>query len=536
MGISWICFIASWLIVAFGQPAWIPLFAPVAACLGYALFWKSALSSKRPFLLSLVWFVGVQAVHLSWMTETEYMGPFILIVYALLLLGMGLQFALLTWLICKVKPLTLSACAALAGLWVFLEWSRLLPCTGFTWNPAGLALTASNFSLQAASLFGIYGLSFWVIFANLSALSAAVSRTKKATVIWAAAALLPFVFGAFQQQRKPYYSKETLSAVLVQPSLFPNERDFFPDQPEKWVPPLDQWARILGYIEKSADQKKIELIVLPECAIPFSAYWAIYPLDLIETIWTKRFGAEAAQRDFPPLGEKTSKKIDGQWRASNAFWLQALSNHYGCEVIAGMDDADERKRYNAAFHFKPQTKEIDRYEKRVLVPVGEYVPLRKWTSLSRWIGEQFGISDSFNPGTEAKIFHGRVLIGVSICMEETYSSIIRESCSRGANLLVNLSNDGWFPHSRLARQHFDLGIIRAVENGVPSLRACSTGVTGGVDCFGRTLAVSAENEAGALRLDVPMGNIHTAYSIWGDSGIFIISGICLAGFFLRRLI
>jgi apolipoprotein N-acyltransferase len=468
------------------------------------------------------------------MTETEYMGPFILVVYALLLLAMGLQFAFLTWLVCKVRPLTLPACAALAGFWVFMEWSRLLPCTGFTWNPTGLALTASDLSLQAASRFGIYGLSFLVIFVNLTALSASVRRMKKATAAWVVAALLPFAFGAFQQVTAPS-SKETLSAVLVQPSLFPNERDFSPDQPEKWVSPIDQWDRILEMIGECAGKKNIELIVLPECAIPFGAYWAVYPLDIIEMLWAVKFGSGAIQSDFPPRGEKSSKKINGEWKVSNAFWLQALANHYDSEVIAGMDDADEVKRYNAAFHFKPQTKEIDRYEKRVLVPVGEYVPLRQWTALSRWVAETFGISESFDPGVEAKIFQGRVPMGISICMEETYSGIIRESCSRGVNLLINLTNDGWFPRSRLARQHFSLGILRAVENGVPSLRACSTGVTGGVDCYGRTLAISAPDEASALYLEIPLANVRTAYSFWGDSGIFILSGVCFVGFFLLRL-
>ncbi len=527
MGISSLYFLASWLIVAFGQPAWIPLFSPIAASLGYALFWKSALRSDRPILSSLVWFAAVQAIHLSWMTETEYMGPLILVVYAGLLLAMGLQFALLTWLVCKIRPLTLPACAALAGLWVLLEWSRLLPCTGFTWNPAGLALSTSHLSLQLASLFGVYGLSFWVIFVNLTALAASERRVKKATVAWIVAALFPFAFGAFQLARAPLH-EETLSAILVQPALLPNERDFFPEHAEKWVSPLDQWDLILGLIEESAEQKNIDLIVLPECAIPFSAYWAVYPLDMIEMLWTIQFGAEAKQRDFPPLGEKSSKQVDGQWRVSNAFWLQALSNHYECEVVAGMDDEEGKKRYNAAFHFQPQTKVVARYEKRILVPVGEYVPLRQWAALSHWIGEEFGISESFDAGEEAKLFHGRVPMGVSICMEETYSSIIRESCNQGANLLVNLTNDGWFPRSRLARQHFDLGILRAVENGVPSLRACSTGVTGGVDCLGRVVAVSKPDKASALHLDIPMAKMRTGYSLWGDNGIFIMSGIFFA--------
>lgn len=521
----------SWLIVAFGQSSWIPLFCPFAALIGYALFWRSALSSPKPALFAFLWFTGVQAVQISWMSQTEYMGPLIWVVYLSLSAAIGLQFALLTHLVAKVRPLSLLGCAALAGAWVLLEWIRILPCTGFLWNPAGLSLSASSLSLQMASLFGIFGLSFWVFFTNLTALRALSLRTKKAAVIWILAALFPFAFGALHRAgEKP--SEKTLSVLLVQPFLLPDERDQFPEHPERWMSPFAQWDRILNLVERV--EKKTDLIVLPESAVPFPAYAALYPLDLVERIWSKHFGEGASLRDFPKIGEKSSKRVKGEWRASNAFWMQALANHYGSEIIAGMEDGEEELRFNAAIHFKPGKSQSSRYEKRILVPIGEYVPLRKWGAISEWIGEQFGIFDSFEPGTEAKLFFGRVPMGISICMEETYSGLIRESCSRGAELLVNLSNDGWFPHSTLASQHFDHGVIRAVENGVPLLRACCTGVTGGVDCYGRILAVSPTDKADGLFLTVPLAKAKTAYSLWGDSAILVLSGLLILGFAATR--
>lgn len=525
----------SWILVAFGQPAWISSFAPVAALVGYALFWKRAFASKRPFLLSFAWFAAVQAIQISWMTQTEYMGPFIIVVWLLLIVGIGLQFALLTWLAAKCKPLSLLACAALAGVWVLMEWMRLLPCTGFTWNPAGLAFSVPLLSMQAASLFGIYGLSFWVIFVNLAAVRAALVKTKQAGLAWAVAALFPFAFGAVQLGAHSEKGEE-LTALLVQPYLYPNERDLFPNQAQRWVPPLEQWDRILRLIEE-VKPAALDLIALPECAVPFSAYWCVYPLDLVKTVWRQNYEKGSFERDFPPLGKEHSKWVDGEWRVSNAFLMQALANHYNCELIAGMDDADGKKRFNAAFHFRPGEKDkaAARYEKRILVPVGEYVPLGQWKTFSKWIGEQFGISDSFNPGEEPKLFYGRIPIGVSICMEEAYSSIIRQSCSRGAFLLVNLSNDGWFPRSRLAKQHFDHGIVRAVENGIPSVRACSTGVTGGVDCFGREIAILPSDQAGALFLRIPLMKIQTAYSVWGDAGILVFSCLCILTYVWEKI-
>lgn len=521
-------FVASWLIVAFGQSSWVPILGPLAALFGYALFWKAALLSKRPFLFSFVWFAGVQTVQISWMSETTFMGPLIWVVYLGLSAAIGLQFTCLTWLIGKAKPLTLSACLALAGVWVLLEWIRVFPCTGFLWNPAGLALSASTLSLQAASLFGVYGLSFWVIFVNLTALRAAYLRTKQAFVIWVAAALFPFAFGVIHQAA-PKGFQETLSALLVQPYLLPDERDYFPESPQKWVPPLVQWDRILGLIEQGGGQKS-DLIVLPESAAPFPAYMAAFPLHLVQQVWTERFGESAPLRDFPKLGGKGSKFVRGQWLVSNAFWMQAIANHYDAEIIAGMEDGEGGKRFNAALHFKPNQESPSRYEKRVLVPIAEYIPLWQWKALSNWISDQFGISGSFEPGVKPKLFRGRVPIGISICMEETNGGIIRESCRQGAKLLVNLTNDGWFPHTRLVHQHFDHGVIRAVENGVPALRACCTGVTGGVDCFGRVLAQSSTEEPDALFVRVPLANTPTLYSIWGDRGILILSCLCIVGF------
>ena len=96
---------------------------------------------------------------------------------------------------------------------------------------------------------------------------------------------------------------------------------------------------------------------------------------------------------------------------------------------------------------------------------------------------------------------------------------------KGAEMFVNISNDVWFPCSRLARQHFDHGIVRAVENGVPSIRACNTGITGGVDCFGRVLAVQQEQERGALEIKVPLNTFPTLYRLWGDGAILIPSAL-----------
>ena len=515
--------------VAFGQNAWIGWLGPLSATIGYALFWRAILNWASPmkrFALGLLWFSFIQAFQLSWMATTEYMGPLILVVYGFLILALGVQFGLLSWLVGSWRSLTILRCAGLAGLWVLLEWMRLHLCTGFSWNPAGLALTTTPFSLQMASLFGIFGLSFWVIFVNLAGLRASFLRTFSSIAIWVSCAIIPYIFGAIQ-----FFAVSTenrnLSALLVQTALLPEQRDYDSHQPGQFIDPVDQWDRLIGLI-RNAKAPQVDLIVLPEGAVPYSAFQCVYPIFEVQRVWAKHFGP-LSKSEFPlpefPMARLAHFEGRAYWEVSNAFWVQALANHYHCEVIVGMDDRDlsSGKHFNSAFHFSSDSKSISRIEKRILVPVGEYVPFKHWRWFSQLVTDQFAVGDSFEPGKEAKVFFGRIPIGVSICYEETFSELIRNLRTKDAQMFVNISNDVWFPQSRLAKQHFDHGMVRAVENGLPLIRACNTGVTCGVNCLGSVLARHPENQPGALFLEVPLHTFPTLYSKLGDGAILILS-------------
>ena len=494
MNLSYLPFI-SLLLVAFGQNAWIPFFAPVASISGFALFWLYALrnSPRVRFWSALIWFACVQGVQLSWMATTEYMGLLILLVYVGLLFFLGLQFALLTYLI--RPPFTLSRCAAFSGIWVLFEWIRIFPFSGFTWNPVGLSMASVNLSLQAASLFGIFGLSFWVMFVNLSALRALKNPTRPALYLFMACAAAPFLFGVYHRTTARSSLNE-LSTLLIQTSLLPEERDYVHGRPEnRVIPPFEQWERIIDLI---GDQQP-DLIVLPEGALPFKARQEVYPLS--------------GYLQFFQDPKKRSPYVN------NLTFLQALADKTGSEIIAGLDD--NKPLVNAAFHLIPNEHTATRTEKRILVPISEYIPLKPL--LAKFVLNRYGIDSSFHPGKEPTLFPGPVPIGVSICYEETFSQLTRTLCQKGAKLLVTISNDVWFPNSRLAQQHFDHGIIRAVENGVPLIRSCNTGVTGAVDCFGRILGTAPQDQPYALAVTVPLKTAFTFYSWWGDSAILILS-------------
>lgn len=519
-------FVLSLMIVGFGQPAWIPFFTYFSAIIGFALFWKSiepiSKKSHRVFIAT-AWFAVVQCIHLSWMTSTDYQGGYILIVYFFLAIAIALKFGFLTYMIPHNRALTVMEGLFVASLWTLLEWARLYFICGFTWNPVGMAYADHYLPLQMASIWGIYGLSFWVIFGNTLVYRAFF--LKKGWCLALLVAFFPYAYGWFHEKglQHVFKNQKVLSAVLVQTSLLPEQKGGFSSSYAP-LPALYQWKRIFIFLNK-ASQKPIDLIVLPEAVLPNSAFKPFYRLEDVKAIWKDIFRAQSVSF-FPPLKHPFARREGGQWFVSNNYIAQALASYYQASLVIGLDDIDPYTgaSVNAGFCFE-NNKFLGRYVKRVLVPLGEYIPFQWCTKLA----EKFGIYDSFQAGDEPKVMQAKVPLAISICYEETYSNLIRQSRDIGAKLFVNISNDVWFPSSKLPKQHFDHGRVRAVENGVPLLRACNTGLTGGIDCMGKIVKVLSSDElpsekiAAALPIRLPLGNYKTIYSKVGDG---LIIGIC----------
>lgn len=507
----------SLLIVSLGQPAWVSSFGQIASAIGFALFWKGMIAfegAKQRFVLATLWFAAVQAIQLSWLTTLDYMGPLIIGLYLFLIFGMGIQFGLIS--IFVERSLRWHRILALAGSWVIFEWTRLFFLCGFTWNPVGLSLTTSHYSLQFASLWGIFGLSFWVILANLMFFKAWVEKSMRGGAFWAVIAVTPYLYGLGHQvwNERFFASSKTLKIALIQTNLSPEQKEFSSSKPDAYIPPLVQWEQILNSLK---GVQGVDLIVLPEAALPLGAHRASYLLSSA----TKKFEAKA----LAPLKQPYAMFDRGFWKVSNVFFLQTLANQYSAHVITGLDDRDFLGKYNAAFHFRPNNAPYERYEKQVLVPIGEYIPLSHWKFLAQFIGKEFGIYSSFDPGTEEKIFNAKAPVGISICLEETFTHIFRNLRRKGAKLFVSVSNDAWFPRSKLAQQHFDHGRVRAVENGASIVRSCNSGVTCAIDPFGRTIEKieRGESRAASLVISVPLLAFPTLYTWWGDGAILGIS-------------
>ncbi|MBA3237811.1 MAG: apolipoprotein N-acyltransferase [Parachlamydiaceae bacterium] len=538
-------FCLSFLIVAFGQPAGAPWLTVLSALFGYAFFCRILLdvpSKKQRFWLGTLWFTGIQAVQLYWMLSHPF--NYIYFVYASFSFMWGVQWGLFSLFVTPQAISSLRKIIGLAALWTLMEWSRLFFLSGYTWNPAGMALTEYLYPLQLVSMGGVFLLSFWVLFVNLTGLRAWLHLPKKVPVfLWIALAIFPYIFGATNvhlhrnqlEQENSIARKEPFRALLAQTAFPAEEALVFEDKLSYIAYVIEEWNKIFKILRPHVG-KELDLIALPEYVVPFGTYTFLYPYETVENSITKIYGPLVKEK-FPPLEEPFARSFltnEGEvWFVNNAFWAQAIANIFQAEVIAGLEDAQvmpngEREHYSAAIHFKPnatvETFDPQRYAKRVLLPMAEYIPLKSLHELAA----KYGIKGSFTCGKEATIFQSSSIpFAVSICYEETFGHLMTECRQNGAELLVNLTSDVWYPSSSLPKQHFDHARMRSVENGVPVVRACNTGITSAFDSLGQVIAMlgdgNAESQwkADALYVEVPRYHYETLYSHFGDLPIIL---------------
>jgi apolipoprotein N-acyltransferase len=546
----------SFFIVAFGQPASIPWLSLISAIAGYAIFCRVLLdisSRSKRFWLGTLWFTAIQAVQLSWLLTHPF--NYIYSVYAMFCILCGLQWGVFSLFITPRNVYSLTRIFALAGLWTLLEWSRFFFFSGYTWNPAGIALSENLYSLQFAAVGGVFLLSFWVLLSNMLGLRAWLLLPRKApALLYITLAAIPYLFGIVHlnhhldrmDEQNAIAKQEPFKSLLVQTAFEAEEAMPFPDKQSYIAYVLDEWVQVLKIIQPHFG-KQIDLIALPEYIVPFGTYNYLYPSYVVAQHVKNVFGASAL-KFLPPLEEPFARPfetIHGQiWFVNNAYWVQTIANIFQAEVVVGLEDSDEtneglRKHYSAALHFKPNTTAESfsprRYAKRVLIPMAEYIPF-SW--LQAWAAE-YGIQSSFTPGDDATIFQCKdVPFGISICYEETFGNLMRECRAKGAELIVNLTSDVWYPNSNLPKQHFDHARLRTVENGIPLLRACNTGVTSSVDSLGRIVATLGDTTpesqwiSEALYVETPRYHYNTLYSRFGDLPIIILCCLSLLLFLL----
>jgi len=391
-----------------------------------------------------------------------------------------------------------SWCLLAAVLWVGLEMVQARLFSGFPWALLGVSQFQMIPLIQVASVTGMYGLSFLLVWTSCSLLCAAAVLLSRpvARRTWAADLFLPvlavailFATGMHSVLRVPDAPRQ-LRIALIQPSI-PQTMIWNPAEEQTRFQQVLEWSR-----KALAEQPKPDLLVWPEAAVPGLFLWE-----------TNRFQ------------DKTLFE-----------WITGFAQEHKTWLVMGADDAEpfpdgRVNYYNSSFLVNPEGQVLSRYRKRRLVIFGEYVPFSRWLPfLSKMVQSE----GEFTPGDQPVAFPMpslKIVTSVLICFEDIFPHLVREYAQPDTDFLLNLTNNGWFGESAAQWQHAASAVFRAIENNLPLVRCANNGLTCWVDRNGRMHNVhfpdtSDVYRAGYKIVEVPVGSrskyVPTFYRQHGD--------------------
>jgi apolipoprotein N-acyltransferase len=191
----------------------------------------------------------------------------------------------------------------------------------------------------------------------------------------------------------------------------------------------------------------------------------------------------------------------------------------------------ESQVYNSAALVNPQGQIAARYDKVHLVPFGEYIPLQRLLSFAQSLTREVGM---FARGSGRwPLDTGTGKLGVFICYESLFPGEVRQFADHGAQVFINISNDGWFGDSGAPEQHLNVARMRAIENGRWLLRATNTGITASIDPFGRVVAQAPSGMRTTLLAPYSLRDETTFYTRYGDWFPCLCAIISLVGLLFR---
>jgi apolipoprotein N-acyltransferase len=201
----------------------------------------------------------------------------------------------------------------------------------------------------------------------------------------------------------------------------------------------------------------------------------------------------------------------------------AVARETGLPILMSSPDQVRPGVFENSAFLVEETGEIQgKYSKRHLVPFGEYVPLRPLFFFLDKLTVPVG---DFIPGREVTVFRGPYgRFSVSICYEVVFPDEVREEVRRGAEFLVNITNDAWFGRTSAPYQHLAMAAFRAVENNVYMVRAANTGISGIIEASGRITEATDLYTDAAFVGRIRLGGARTFYTRYGD----IFAWICAA--------
>jgi apolipoprotein N-acyltransferase len=226
------------------------------------------------------------------------------------------------------------------------------------------------------------------------------------------------------------------------------------------------------------------------------------------------------------------------WQKSTGTWLVTGNDDY---LLIQGPGGEERLDFNAAVLFSPSGERVATYHKMHLVPFTEYFPYRQQLPAVYRLLQSFD-AYLWEPGKERVVFrHPRLSFSTPICFEDAFPNDVRLFARQGAEAIVNMSNDYWSQTEAEAMQHAANAVFRAVENGLPLVRASASGLTCAVDTRGRITSRAPIYEEAALLVDLRVApGDPTPYTRWGDwfppaCGVLLLAAAAAGAVLARRL-
>ena len=465
------------------------------------------------YVCGFVWYMG----NCYWIYQTMYLygglaKPIAAGILVLFSLYLGLYHAVFGALIAAFRARfgRQAALLLVPFAWVAVELARA-HITGLPWDLLGIAQVDNPLLTRLAPITGAYGLSFIIAAVNALWLIRIRIRERRFTrpaLTIGGVVIVVFYVAGLRLIANPKTSPTTATATLVQENLEVGAAATGPQPTTQQL--LESFSYLSRYpsthlllgIPELPDTQAVSLVrqrpavegTDPNVPIPT-------PTDLI--VW--------------PESPAPFFDNDQQFRASMsslALAAQApiIVGNIGVErdpsVTRGYD------QYNRASFIAPDGAFIGSYDKMHLVPFGEYVPYKRLFFFAGSLLQEVGL---FDPGQKRSVFTtGGHTYGIFICYESIFADEMRQYALQGADVLVNISNDGWYGNTSAAWQHLNMVRMRAIENHRWVLRATNTGVTAAINPYGHVTVAAPRHQRSSIRVHFAYEHDLTFYAAHGD--------------------
>jgi len=478
-----------WLIDGAGAGRWRGV--PAAAMAG----WWFGLGYFVPGLYWIGYAFLVDASTFAWLIPFAVLG---LPAYLALFTAFGFAIARLIWTRDASRVLAIAASLTLS------EWLRGQVLTGFPWNAFGYALSKPLALAQTASLIGLWGMTFLsvAIFASPAVLIDGSSRGRKPWIAPAIAVVTLLAMGIFGAVRLGLHPTTMVAGVklrIMQPNLAQDERFNYSAKAEVMQKYLTLSDRASG--PQSTGVRDASILIWPESAFPF---FLTHEAD--------------AMAQIASLLGKSTTLITGAVRAPDL--------PPGVRVT---------RAYNSIYVIDHEGSVLSVYDKLHLVPFGEFLPFQDWMEKLGFV-QLTKVQGGFIPGTRRRAMEipnaPRVL--PLICYEAIFPGVVAARDDR-PGWIVNLTNDGWFGISTGPYQHLQQARMRAIEEGLPLVRAANTGISAVIDPLGRIVARLDLGVEGVLDSSLPSAIPPTIYARHGDLAAALLVIAALISVVRRRV-